>query len=143
MESFKRNSFSLFKKFLFNPFRQQFPVYFIFQWTLSLLLAVSFSKLTEYPLENLYKITRFPSLIEWNLILLLGSFCSASLNYWYVGPESTRIMFQRHELEKKKTRIPPALNRSFSLLHGISSLLNLVTLGACLMQTVWIASLIK
>jgi hypothetical protein len=47
-------------------------------------------------------------------------------------------MFERHALVKKDKKVPNALNTKFSILHGISASLNLVTFGICILNSIWL-----
>lgn len=67
-------------------------------------------------------------------------FITALANLVYIGPETTRVMGARKHQEtrdgKKSYDAGPhskemdRLNRRFGILHGISSLVNMVGLGA-------------
>lgn len=72
---------------------------------------------------------------------LIGTmFVTALVNWVYVGPETTRVMGLRKHQETRdgKKSYDPAphteamqkLNREFGILHGVSSLINMVGLGA-------------
>lgn len=74
-------------------------------------------------------------------------FVSQGLNYWVIGPLTSKVMFQRHKLEKDegKTYSDPgvskkmkSLNRRFGMLHGISSLGNLGAVIALIFHGLWI-----
>lgn len=63
---------------------------------------------------------------------------SHAANYFFVGPTSTRVMFERHRLERSEGKSyteegisddMKALNTRFGFLHGISSSLNLIAFG--------------
>jgi hypothetical protein len=65
---------------------------------------------------------------------LVSVFLAQSLNYFVVGPMTSKIMFQRHKLEKEEGKSyneegvsakMKALNVKFGSLHGISSLANM------------------
>jgi len=64
---------------------------------------------------------------------LVGVLLAQSINYFVVGPMTSKIMFQRHKLEKQEGKSyneegvsaeMKALNVKFGTLHGISSLAN-------------------
>ncbi|KAL6056173.1 hypothetical protein QOT17_016292 [Balamuthia mandrillaris] len=71
------------------------------------------------------------------------------LNQFVVGPKASSVMFQRHKLEKDS--IPEAakevqlkqLNKTFGMLHGVSSLLNLVTMIAAFIHVLYLSSRIN
>jgi len=76
-------------------------------------------------------------------------FLSQSLNYFVVGPLTSRIMFQRQKLEKEegKSYNEPnvsaemkALNAKFGSLHGISSLANMGAVLALGFHGLWIGN---
>ena len=80
--------------------------------------------------------------------LIATMFLTALVNLVYVGPETTRVMGLRKHQEtrdgKKSYDAAPhsaemeRLNKQFSILHGVSSLVNLVGLGAM----VWYAGVL-
>ena len=114
---------------------KQFPVYFLLQTTLSGVLLWTSMRMSRLDWQNLNR-------EHWHVWVFALSLVSAALNWWVVGSWSTRIMFDRHKLLKKDSPVPPSLNRQFSILHGVSSLLNLVTLCACVINCFWLGSLI-
>ncbi len=66
------------------------------------------------------------------------------VNWLYVEPVATNLMFERYNLEnvqgdKDATKIKQ-LYKQFGKFHGISSLLNLVALGAVVAHGWWLAS---
>ncbi|KAL6056615.1 Transmembrane protein 205 [Balamuthia mandrillaris] len=71
------------------------------------------------------------------------------LNQFVVGPKASSVMFQRHKVEKDS--IPEAakevqlkqLNKTFGMLHGVSSLLNLVTMIAAFIHVLYLSSRIN
>ena len=103
-----------------------FPAYFQFS-VVTLVVAIATSEGTPYS--------------------LLSILACALLNLLYFEPATTRVMYQRHAVEKrlgtghevgklkpedpKKANDPElkALSKTFGMLHGISSLLNLAALG--------------
>lgn len=79
------------------------------------------------------------------LSILAVPFVANLINWVYLGPKATKLMFERHAQEKKegvdahkdKDRISPkikAMNKQFAKLHGFSSLLNLASFGALLIH---------
>lgn len=91
------------------------------------------------PSSLYYKPAAGDGLASW----LIGTmFVTGLVNLFYVGPETTRIMKVRKHQETKDgkksydkgphSKEMEALNRSFGILHGISSLVNLIGfLGMC------------
>jgi hypothetical protein len=76
-------------------------------------------------------------------------FLSQGLNYFVIGPLTSKIMFQRYKLEKEegKTYNEPgisaemkALNTKFGSLHGISSLVNMGAVIALGFHGLWIGN---
>ncbi|KAH6850277.1 hypothetical protein B0I37DRAFT_110219 [Chaetomium sp. MPI-CAGE-AT-0009] len=129
---------------------QIFPVYFSMQATLPALLALT------YPLRTgrggaggLAGVLEASN--RWTVLApLAGAFACAAGNLVVVGPRTTRVMEERRGQERKDGKkaydSPPhseemvALNRRFSILHGISSLLNLGTLAATVAYGVTLSS---
>ncbi|KAF8610662.1 hypothetical protein BDV93DRAFT_517756 [Ceratobasidium sp. AG-I] len=81
--------------------------------------------------------------------VLMFAVLSHATNLFYFGPETSRIMFQRHKLErseKKQYNDPTAspemkqLNKQFGALHGISSLVNLLSFLCLVVHGVWIGN---
>ncbi|KAJ3116561.1 hypothetical protein HDU96_009350 [Phlyctochytrium bullatum] len=72
--------------------------------------------------------------------MMAGSCVGALLNLAVVGPWSTRVMFDRHKLEKAGAPVPPEMNKKFGYLHGVSSLLNLGLVIACFSNSLWVGA---
>ena len=71
------------------------------------------------------------------------SFVSTLLNLLYLEPTSTKVMFDRYQLEddgKKDSDEYSEKAKSFGKLHGMSSLANLVSLLGGLIHGVRLAS---
>jgi hypothetical protein len=109
---------------------RQFPVYFMVQAVGSLALAYSSFVLFESKLEN-FTLTKPFSPADLNTVFFGLSFAASLFNYLYIGPKSTQIMFLRHKLNREKIDIPSELDRAFSIMHGVSAILNMMTLFAC------------
>ncbi|KAJ3099607.1 hypothetical protein HDU97_002914 [Phlyctochytrium planicorne] len=69
---------------------------------------------------------------------MAASSISSALNLFVVGPWSTSIMFERHKLEKAGKPVPKEINTRFGILHGVSSLLNLVVVAASVTNSLWV-----
>ncbi|KAJ7596638.1 hypothetical protein C8J56DRAFT_917933 [Mycena floridula] len=124
-----------------------FPIYFVISVLLSSSLLASWSLthpsvLTEY---------RRPLIADVAQAYTLASVLLAQgMNYFVVGPLTSKTMFQRQRLEKEEgkssnteTPISPAmkaLNARFGMLHGISSLANLWAVIALGFHGLWIGS---
>jgi len=74
---------------------------------------------------------------------------SQGINYFVVGPLTSRIMFERRKLEKDEGKVyndpgvsdnMKALNRRFGMLHGVSSLANLIAIIALGFHGLWIGN---
>ncbi|KZT74895.1 hypothetical protein DAEQUDRAFT_720081 [Daedalea quercina L-15889] len=70
-------------------------------------------------------------------------------NHFVVGPLTSKTMFERHKLEKAEGKSyseqgvsddMKALNGRFSVLHGISSLFNLLAVIALIFHGLWIGN---
>lgn len=112
-----------------------FPAYFQFS-TVTLVVAIATSGVLMDNDNN--------ESLPYSLLVILA--CTL-LNLLYFEPATTRVMYQRHAVEKRlgtgheigklkpedpqKAKDPQlvALSKTFGMLHGISSLLNLVALG--------------
>ena len=76
-------------------------------------------------------------------VSLAVSFVSTLLNLLYLEPTSTKVMFDRYQLEdegKKDSDEYSEKAKSFGKLHGMSSLANLVSLLGGLIHGVRLAS---
>ncbi|KAK7183269.1 hypothetical protein DPSP01_011788 [Paraphaeosphaeria sporulosa] len=113
-----------------------FPAYFTLQTVTPALMALTYpggpSALWTYKASG-------DGLAFW---LTSTMFTTALVNLLYVGPETTRIMKVRKHQETKDgkksydkgphSKEMEALNRQFGILHGVSSLVNLIGfLGMC------------
>ncbi|EGS20696.1 uncharacterized protein CTHT_0025320 [Thermochaetoides thermophila DSM 1495] len=114
-----------------------FPVYFAMQTTLPLIMVLTYPAPASFPTLSGVTGVLDPT-NRWSVATpLSGAFLTALANLVVVGPATTRVMRERKEQEKKdgKKSYDPgphspamqALNKQFSMLHGISSLLNLGT----------------
>lgn len=80
-------------------------------------------------------------------MLLFGTgvaLVSSVVNWLYIEPVATNLMFERYNLEnvpgEKDAAKIKQLYRQFGKFHGISSLFNLVALGAAVFHAWWLAS---
>ncbi|RKO88214.1 hypothetical protein BDK51DRAFT_27196 [Blyttiomyces helicus] len=129
---------------------KQFPPYFLLQTIFSAILIPTSCHL--HGLSFIEFLPRFVKAMERPADMNLGDFalnglvlglCSGLINLVYLGPETTRIMFDRHKLEKAGKEVPSSINSLFAWLHGIGSLLNLLTLAGAVLCSIWTGSLIK
>jgi len=127
-----------------------FPVYFGMQAGISAGLYLAWlymhPSLTEHP-EYLLRITSRPD--AFNAFTLFTMTLTGALNAFLIGPATTKVMKIRHKLErdegKKYTDTDisddmKALNKRFGMLHGISSLVNIVFVIAAMMDNAYIAA---
>ncbi|KAK4123713.1 hypothetical protein N657DRAFT_645304 [Parathielavia appendiculata] len=115
-----------------------FPVYFTLQAALPAVLALTYpASRNPFGVAGGVAGVLDPS-NRWSVLApLAGAFACAVGNLAVIGPATTRVMDERRVQErkdgKKSNDAPPhsqemvALNKRFSMLHGISSLLNLAT----------------
>ncbi|KAK0748665.1 hypothetical protein B0T21DRAFT_277811 [Apiosordaria backusii] len=115
-----------------------FPVYFTIQTALPLVLAITYPGsqnpfgITSGISGFLHSSNRYSTFVP-----ITAAFASALANLAFVGPLTTKVMDERKLQERKDGKkswdAPPhsqemqALNKQFSILHGVSSLLNLGT----------------
>ncbi|KAK3322533.1 hypothetical protein B0H66DRAFT_515050 [Apodospora peruviana] len=114
-----------------------FPVYFSMQTALPVVIALTYPATSYRP--GLSGVTGvLDSSNRWSVLVPLAAiFASGLANLAVVGPATTKCMNERRLQEKKDGKkshdAPPhsqemaALNKKFSTLHGVSSLLNLGT----------------
>ncbi|KAM7197747.1 protein of unknown function (DUF4149) domain containing protein [Rhypophila sp. PSN 637] len=117
-----------------------FPVYFSMQTALPVVMALTYpGDSSSYSPSGIAGV--FDSSNRWGVLVPIATmFASGLANLAVVGPATTRCMDERKRQERKDGKknfdVPPhsqemkALNKKFSMLHGISSLLNLGTLFA-------------
>lgn len=124
--------------------KHTFPVYFTLQTLSPLALLLTYPSGATRLLPSLLsstpaRVTQSPTdrLAAW----LLGTmFVTALANMVYVGPQTTRVMVERKHQETRDGKAAydkgphskemERLNWEFSVLHGVSSVTNLVGLGA-------------
>jgi hypothetical protein len=121
--------------------KHTFPVYFTLQTLAPLAMLITYpsgySRLIPYFASSPTVQTTTDNLTMW---LISTMFVTAVSNLLYVGPKTTEIMRLRKHQEtrdgKKSYDEGPhsqemqALNKQFGVLHGISSLVNLIGLGS-------------
>ncbi|KAF8807272.1 hypothetical protein BYT27DRAFT_7241872 [Phlegmacium glaucopus] len=126
-----------------------FPVYFV----LSILLSSGLLSLwvINHPdvVTHIYQPNVADVVQAYALAVVL---LSQGLNYFVIGPLTSRTMFQRQKLEKEEGKMyndsgklqvsadMRALNRRFGTLHGISSLANLGAVIALGFHGIWIGN---
>lgn len=122
--------------------KHTFPVYFTLQSALPVALLLTYPSGTPRLLPAVLSSTVVQrSATDRLAAALLGTmFVTAVANLVYVGPKTTEIMRLRKHQETRDGKAAydegphseemQQLNRRFSVLHGISSLTNLVGLGA-------------
>lgn len=113
-----------------------FPVYF----AMGTLIPAGLIANLAYAQGSFKKIPDLP------LYTLAVPLVANAINWLYLGPKATTLMFERHAQEKQegvdahkdKDRISPkikAMNKKFAQLHGASSLLNLLSFGGLLLHS--------
>ncbi|KAF2175673.1 hypothetical protein K469DRAFT_609896, partial [Zopfia rhizophila CBS 207.26] len=117
-----------------------FPIYFALQSLTPVLLTLTYPAGFRSLLPNQHNQLATDRL---SLTLIGTMLITGLINWAYVGPQTTEVMKLRKHQETrdgKKSYDPPPhseemkkLNKRFSMLHGISSLVNLVGIIA----TVW------
>ncbi|KAK5031735.1 hypothetical protein LTS07_004355 [Exophiala sideris] len=132
-----------------------FPVYFSMQTVLPIILAITLpaerAAIGMVPSSIsgvLEPANRFRVLVPLSIML-----ATAAANLIYLGPVTTQTMKERKHQETrdgKKSYDPPphskqmqALNERFSRLHGASSLVNVVSLGAAIWYGFYLAERIS
>jgi uncharacterized membrane protein len=122
-----------------------FPAYFIFSaGAIIIAIGTSGGLLSSTSTTTTTTASTTTTTIPYSLIVILA--CTL-LNLFYFEPATTRVMYQRHAVEKrlgtgheigkirpddpKKANDPQlkALSKTFGMLHGVSTLLNLAALG--------------
>ncbi|KAF8350186.1 hypothetical protein F5887DRAFT_419303 [Amanita rubescens] len=123
-----------------------FPIYFLISIALSSLMIVYW--VFTHPDVATY-ILRPEVTDVAQLYALLTIFGCQALNYFVIGPITSKTMFERHKLEKEEGKSynesnvsdkMKALNRRFGMLHGISSLFNLTAVIAAGFHGLWIGN---
>ncbi|KAK7468665.1 hypothetical protein VKT23_003169 [Stygiomarasmius scandens] len=123
-----------------------FPIYFV----ISILLSAGLTGVWTLSHPNVQKYIQDPFVADVAQAYTLASVCLAqSLNYFVVGPMTSKTMFQRQRLEKSEgknynepgvSEEMKALNRRFGSLHGISSLANLWAVIGLIFHGLWIGN---
>ncbi|KAI9337022.1 hypothetical protein DFJ73DRAFT_849593 [Zopfochytrium polystomum] len=116
---------------------KQFPIYFAISSLGSLYLTYSTARIGGIPIAEAFsKLRTNDDALQ--VVLMGASAVGAFLNWFIIGPKSTRVMFERHRLEKAGEPVPSAMNKQFGRLHGISSLLNLGLVLTCISHSLWV-----
>ncbi|KII93713.1 hypothetical protein PLICRDRAFT_99784 [Plicaturopsis crispa FD-325 SS-3] len=123
-----------------------FPIYFVLSIGLSSGLLALWTLSHPDVLGNLLR----PQVADVAQVYALGSVLAAQgLNYFVVGPLTSKTMFQRQKLEKEEGKAyneagvsaeMKKLNSKFGQLHGISSLANLSAVIALGFHGLWIGN---
>lgn len=95
-------------------------------------------------MPQMVTLTSLPSLGVRATVALGAALAMTLLNQFYLEPSSTKIMFDRYELEDtpegKESDGYKKLASSFGKFHGMSSLTNLVALGGAVAHGIYLAS---
>jgi len=123
-----------------------FPVYFF----LSIVISSALLSIWIWKHPDVLQQLSQPNVADVTQAYALGTvLLSQATNYLIISPLTSQTMFQRHKLEKEEGRVYTdpevsqemrALNRRFSMLHGISSLANLWAVIALLFHGLWIGN---
>ncbi|KAF2477061.1 uncharacterized protein BDR25DRAFT_208477 [Lindgomyces ingoldianus] len=119
--------------------KHTFPVYFILQSVCPVLMALTYPSGSVALLPNQHAQNTDDRLA---FTLMTTILITGLANMLYVGPQTTRVMgLRKHQETKDRKRSVDkgphskemqALNKRFGMLHGVSSLVNLVGfLGMC------------
>ncbi|THV06055.1 hypothetical protein K435DRAFT_834479 [Dendrothele bispora CBS 962.96] len=123
-----------------------FPIYFV----ISILLSAGLTGMWTLSHPDVQNYIQNPFVADVAQAYTLASVSIAQgLNYFVVGPMTSKTMFQRQRLEKSEGKTyneagvseeMKALNRRFGSLHGISSLANLWAVIALIFHGLWIGN---
>ena len=95
-------------------------------------------------MSQMVTLTSLPSLGERATVALGTALAMTLLNQFYLEPRSTKIMFDRYELEDtpegKESDEYKKLASSFGKFHGMSSLTNLIALCGAVAHGFYLAS---
>jgi hypothetical protein len=129
-----------------NLQHKTFPVYFF----ISLILTSGLLAYWTFTHPNVLTHITDPSVADVTQAYTLASvFAAQGLNYWVIGPMTSKTMFKRHKLEKEEgkayndpgvSKQMKSLNRKFGALHGISSLANLGAVIALAFHGLWVGN---
>ncbi|THH12163.1 hypothetical protein EW145_g159 [Phellinidium pouzarii] len=121
-----------------------FPVYFV----ISMLLSSTLTGLWTYSHPDLLaNLTNFRAADVVQAYTLASIAFQQGTNHFLVGPLTSKIMFQRHKLEKAEGKSyneegvsndMKALNKRFAQMHGWSSMFNLNAVIALIFHGLWI-----
>jgi len=121
-----------------------FPAYFLFSAGAIIIAIGTSGDLLSSTTSTTTTASAITTTIPYSLIVILACIL---INLLYFEPATTRVMYQRHAVEKrlgtgheigqlrptdpKKANDPQlkALSKTFGMLHGVSTLLNLAALG--------------
>ncbi|KAK9899493.1 hypothetical protein P389DRAFT_191814 [Cystobasidium minutum MCA 4210] len=127
-----------------------FPAYFTINSYLSSIMVANWLYFHPNTLSSMLKLDRTRSGDVFNgWVLVAGALGTSLTNLLVVTPWTSKLMFQRHRLEKQegKSYSDPtaseelkALTSKFGMAHGVSSILNMVYLGAIVYHTAWLAN---
>ncbi|RYN58574.1 hypothetical protein AA0118_g7238 [Alternaria tenuissima] len=122
--------------------KHTFPVYFTLQTLTPIVMLLTYPRGGAPSLLPFLSSSPMPPTATDNLSSWLHTtmFLTALVNWVYIGPKTTEVMGLRKHQEtrdgKKSYDAGPhskemqALNKQFGILHGVSSLVNMVGLGA-------------
>ncbi|TFK41300.1 hypothetical protein BDQ12DRAFT_434016 [Crucibulum laeve] len=123
-----------------------FPIYFV----LSIVLSGGLLSLWTFTHPDVVPHIANPRVADVAQAYALATvFFAQAFNYFFIGPMTSKTMFQRQKLEKEEGKVysdpgvsaeMKSLNRRFGMLHGISSLANLGAVIALGFHGLWIGN---
>ncbi|KAJ3292237.1 hypothetical protein HDU79_001576 [Rhizoclosmatium sp. JEL0117] len=127
---------------------KQFPIYFGLCAGLGLFLTYSTYRLSHFPepkgfLDTISKniaTSTAKSHDAWNVGFMAAATTGAFANLLVVGPATRKVKQLREQFEKTGAEVPKDISKRFGRLHGISSLLNLVMVGAVVANCLWVGN---
>lgn len=123
-----------------------FPIYFSMSIVMSSGLLALWARAHPAVYDHIFQPAVADVAQAYALALVL---ISQAVNYFVIGPLTSKTMFQRHKLEKEEGKAyndhgvsdaMKALNSRFGALHGVSSLANLSAVFALLFHGLWVGS---
>jgi len=123
-----------------------FPVYFV----ISIGLSSALLGIWTYSHPDVLQLALDPLAVDvFQAYTIASVLVFQGLNNFVVGPMTSKVMFQRHRLEKEEGKVysdpaaspaMKALNKQFGSLHGLSSLANLLAVVALGFHGLWIGN---
>lgn len=120
-----------------------FPYYFI----IGAITGLTMLLIAIYSSRNNVELTKQQKSV---LIAMSVTFLTNLCNGIFIGPRAYAIMFEKHRIEKETENKEEldnnpqykAVKKSFGKIHGVSSLLNMFSVGAGCYMLYWISTLL-